>query len=258
VPVDVELTPQRRGPLTVHVLETLAPLGVDCFVTDRAGGVSAAPYDTLNLGDHVGDTATSVLENRRRVAAAAGVDVDCLVIARQVHGADVIVVDGATDELTSDGLVTDDPSVALAILVADCVPVMLVDSDSPRVGVVHAGWRGLGADVLGRALALFSRAERLHVLLGPAISSAWYQVGPEVAERFRDVPGALVPDEADRSRLDLRRVAVHQLLARGVPSEAIYVTREVTDGGDRFYSDRATRPCGRFGLVARRRSMRAS
>ncbi len=258
MPVDVELTPQRRGPLTVHVLEAVAPLGVDCFVTDRAGGVSIAPYDTLNLGDHVGDVAASVLENRRRVAAAAGVDADRLLIASQVHGAEVTVVDGPIDDLTSDGLVTDDSSVALVILVADCVPVMLVDPGSGRVGVVHAGWRGLDRDVLGRALAHFPQPERLHALIGPAISRAGYQVGPEVAERFRDVPGALESDEADRSRLDLRQVAVHQLLTRGVPSDAIYVTREVTDGGGQFFSDRAARPCGRFGLIARRRNMSSS
>lgn len=257
MPVDVALTAQRRGSLTIHALDVVAPLGVDCFVTDRNGGVSAAPYDTLNLGDHVGDDPTSVLENRRRVADAAGVDADHLVVARQEHGSHVALVDGPSVALTADALVTDDPTLALAVLIADCVPAMLFDPTSSRVAVVHAGWRGLSVDVLGRAIAHFERPEHLHVVLGPAISAARYQVGPEVAAQFRDVPDALVPDEADRSRLDLRRVAIHQLVTWGVRDECIYLTREVTDGGGRFFSDRAARPCGRFALVARRRSMSA-
>jgi polyphenol oxidase len=257
VPVDVALTAQRRGPLTVHALDVLAPLGVDCFVTDRNGGVSAAPYDTLNLGIHVGDDPTSVLENRRRVADAASVDADHLIMARQEHGSNVVLVEGPSVALTADALVTDDPTVALAVLIADCVPAMLFDPTSSRVSVVHAGWRGLRANVLDRAIEHFARPEHLHVVLGPAISSARYQVGPEVAAQFRDVPDALVPDEADRSRLDLRRVAVHQLVARGVRDDCIYLTREVTDGGGRFFSDRAARPGGRFALVARRRNMSA-
>lgn len=257
MPVDVALTAQRRGSLTVHAFDVVAPLGVDCFVTDRNGGVSAAPYDTLNLGIHVGDDPSSVLENRRRVAGAAGVDTDHLVIARQEHGSHVALVDGPGVALTADALVTDDPTLALAVLIADCVPAMLFDPSSSRVGVVHAGWRGLSVGVLGRAIAHFARPEHLHVVLGPAISSARYQVGPEVAAQFRDVPDALVPDEADRSRLDLRRIAIYQLVTRGVRDECIYLTREVTDGGGRFFSDRAARPCGRFALVARRRSMSA-
>jgi len=151
----------------------------------------------------------------------------------------------------ADGLVTSDSSVALAILVADCVPVLIVDPTTARVAVVHAGWRGLAGSVLSNALDLFARADELHVLLGPAISMASYQVGPEVAGRFTDVPGALAPDAGDRQRLDLRRVAAHQLVAAGVRDEHVYVTREVTDGGERFYSDRAQRPTGRFALVAR-------
>ena len=119
----VTLTPQRRGPLTVHVADAFVTLGVDCFVTDRAGGVSAAPYDTLNLADHAGDDPACVTENRRRVADAAGVEPERLITARQVHGGEVAVVDEPAEVRSADGLVTYDPTVALAVLVADCVPV---------------------------------------------------------------------------------------------------------------------------------------
>ncbi len=257
MPVDITLTPARRGALTVLVADALTPLGVDAFVTDRSGGVSATPYDTLNLAEHVGDDPACVGENRRRVAAAAGVDLDRFITAQQVHGSDVVDADQLVDDVSADGLVTRDPSVAIAVMVADCVPVLVVDPSSSRVAVVHAGWRGLVADVLGNAVALFAQPALLHVLLGPAISVGAYQVGPEVAEHFAAVPGALVSDGGDRSRLDLRRVAVHQLRGLGVVDDHIYVTREVTDGGGQFFSDRAHRPSGRFALVARGPSMRA-
>ncbi|MDE3064695.1 MAG: peptidoglycan editing factor PgeF [Acidobacteriota bacterium] len=247
MPVVVELSARRRGPLDVFVAEGL-DLGVDAFVTGRAGGVSEAPYDTLNLGAHVGDAPANVEENRRRVASAAGVAPDRLVTARQVHGSRVAFVDDPAGEVEADGLVTDDPALAVAVLVADCVPVLLSDGGS-RVGVVHAGWRGLAAGVLANAVACFERPDDLRVLLGPSIGSR-YQVGPEVASHFEDVEGALTPDVADRSLLDLRIVAAHQLEALGVLDDRIAVTREHS-GDAEFFSDRAQRPCGRFALVGR-------
>jgi copper oxidase (laccase) domain-containing protein len=89
---------------------------------------------------------------------------------------------------------------------------------------------------------------------GPSISAEGYQVGPEVAIHFAHLPGAVTPDVDDRSRLDLRLVATHQLLDSGVPDTSIVGCRQVTDGGEVFFSDRAQRPCGRFALVARRTS----
>ncbi len=105
--------------------------------------------------------------------------------------------------------------------------------------------------MIAEALREFD-ASTTHVFLGPCISAEAYQIGPEVAARFADVPGALAPDVGDRSRLDLRAVALFQLREAGVPDENITMSREVTDGGEIFYSDRSQRPCGRFALVARR------
>jgi YfiH family protein len=252
VPVDVDLSVQQRGPITVHTFDAFADLGVDGFVTERAGGVSVAPYDSLNLGVHVGDDPACVEENRCRVADAVHVARDCLVTARQVHGDDVVMVEGPVEDLSADGLVTDSSSVALAVLVADCVPLLIVDASSPRIAVVHAGWRGLTGGVVARALSYFPQPATLEILVGPAVSPARYQVGPEVAAHFSDVPGAVTPDESDRRRLDLRRVASHQLRVAGVRDDHIFITRAVTDGGERFFSDRAQRPSGRFALVARR------
>jgi YfiH family protein len=248
VPVEVALTPEVRGPLTVYPIESARARGVDAFVTDRFHGASNAPYESLNLGKHVGDNLEHVSENRRRVASAIGAD--RLVIARQVHGARVLSALDATPDSEADALLSDGAHLALAILVADCVPILLVASSSPRFCLVHAGWRGLHAGVIANALEYFDAAD-VHAFLGPSISSARYQVGPEVALHFEDVPNALTPDGGDRSRLDLRLVATSQLRAAGVADEHISLSAQVTDGGDVFFSDRAHRPCGRFGLVAK-------
>jgi hypothetical protein len=254
VPIDVTLDAEIRGALTIYPVKSAVELGVDAFVTDRFGGVSAAPYDSLNLGDHVEDDANNVNENRRRVATAANVDPTRLVIVRQVHGANVLDASNVTATSEADGLVTKRDDVALAILVADCVPILLVDSASSRFALVHAGWRGLAEGVINEALAVFDDPATVHAFLGPSISPEAYQVGPEVARHFVDVDGALLADGDDRSRLDLRLVAAHQLLVAGVPDESIVRSRQVTDGGGVFFSDRAQRPCGRFALVAKRAS----
>jgi YfiH family protein len=251
MPRDVTLSARQRDSLTVYPADNLTELGVDVFVTDRFNGKSNGPYDSLNLGDHVGDAEENVRDNRALVAHAAGVAADHFVTVRQVHGA--AVLDGAfvTDASEADALVTGSSEIALAILVADCVPLALVDETSGRVALVHAGWRGLEVGIIARTLEGFDAAAT-HVFIGPSISKERYQVGPEVAQYFTSVEGALTPDGGDRSRLDLRLVATRQLLSAGVADDRIVRSRDVTDGGEIFYSDRAQRPCGRFAIVAKR------
>ncbi len=252
MPNDLTLTPEVRGPLTVHPVPGVRRFGVDAFVTDRWGGVSDGPFATLNLAEHVGDRAEHVAENRRRVSDAIGVDADRLVVVRQVHGNVVVEAGRVSDDTEADALHCASARWALAVLVADCVPMLLVDEASPRFAVVHAGWRGLQRGVVRNALAAFDDPSTVHAFVGPSISAEGYQVGPDVAEQFVDVPDALYPDGGDRSRLDLRRVAVHQLVGLGVHDANVEVSRQPTDGGELFFSDRAVRPCGRFALVARR------
>ena len=257
MPVALSLEPRVRDGLVVYPLDVVAHLGVDAFVTSRDGGVSGAPYDTLNLGDHVGDQSAAVRENRRRVARAAGVDVDHLVIVNQVHGRDVIRVSGPVGRCSADALVSEVDDLALAVLIADCAPVLVVDAASSRFAVAHAGWRGLVAGVLSEVIAHFDDASTLHAVVGPTISQAGYQVGPEVAEHFFDVEDALVADDEGRWRLDVAGVVVHQLRDAGLGDGRIVRVDQTTDGGHPFFSDRASRPCGRNALVARR-SMRAA
>ena len=252
MPNSVTLTPEARGPLSVYPIKSVRHFGVEAFVTDRFGGVSGAPYDSLNLGEHVDDVPEHVAENRRRVAEAAGVTIDRLIVVRQVHGIEVAVANAVTPETEADILLTYGDDLALIILVADCVPILLVDEISPRICVVHAGWKGLQRGVLATAISHFEQPNAVHAFIGPCISAEAYQVGPEVATLFRDVAGAVVPDTGDRSRLDLSAITLAQLNRLGVGDERITIAQQSTDGGEVFFSDRAQRPCGRFGLVAKR------
>ena len=250
MPGELTAGAERRGALRVLALRSLREFGVDAVITTRQGGVSEAPYDSLNLGTHVGDDPRRVATNRARVAEAMRVSTDHLVTLSQVHGAEVLEVDSSAQG-EGDGLVTSSRDIAIAVLVADCLPIVFADGARRRVGVVHAGWRGLAAGVVASALARFDDVRTVRAIIGPGVSPHVYQVGPEVSENFRDVPGAVLADVGDRARLDLRAIALHQLGTLGVAPEHVEFVSAVTDGGGSFFSDRASRPTGRFALVAR-------
>lgn len=246
-------------------------LPVEAFVTGRGGGVSAGPYESLNLSFSVGDEPEAVLENRRRVAVAIGAEPRDFVFSRQVHGAGVRIVtandrgSGAfvLDESVAEGdaLVTRDPSAVLAILTADCVPVVLYDPVAGVLGCVHSGWRGTVARVSEAAVAamrtLGARPENVIAGVGPGIGADRYQVGADVTAAVEAAFGAgaadvLREDGTGRWLLDL--AAANRLVLRdaGLPDRNVHVTPYVTGDG-KFFSDRAARPCGRLALVARLR-----
>ncbi len=245
----------------------------DIAVTSRQGGVSTGPYATLNLALHVGDDPAAVAENRRRAAASFGADPGDLVFAEQVHGNRVAEVGpgdggrGLTDVADAvagaDALVTTTPGLVLVTMVADCLPVALVDPVARVLGSVHAGWRGTAADVVGEAVramaALGARPERLVVVLGPCIGPRRYQVGPEVADavgaRLGEgrAAGVLAPDGPGHWRLDLAAANRLLLADAGVSPAKVRGTPSVTGVNGPYFSDRAARPCGRFALLARLR-----
>jgi polyphenol oxidase len=256
---DATATYERRGNLDVLPLAQLSCLGADVVVTTRAGGVSAAPYDTLNLGDRVGDDPDAVGENRCRLAEAMGVEPADLVIARQVHGTGVAVVAHGDVVGDADVLVTTDPSIAICVLVADCVPVALLDPVARVLAVAHAGWRGVASNVVGAALDAMAREgadpARCRAALGPCISQKSYQVGGEVVAALREAgcDSAVAPDRTGRHLADLAGAVRSQLVAGGVPAGNVDLPTSWTDRGATFFSDRAQRPCGRFALAARLR-----
>ena len=189
--------------------------GAACAFTTRAGGVSTGPYAALNLGDHVGDEQAAVVENRRRVAAAAGVD--DLVLARQVHGADVVEVTGpwaAGEPPYADALVTRTPGLAVGTLVADCTPVVLLAPDDGVVGVAHAGRKGMQAGV---ALALVRAmrdlgATRLVGRVGPSVCPRCYAVPLALREQVAaDVPESRSIDRRGGPSLDVAGGVLAQL-----------------------------------------------
>lgn len=258
------------GGLPVLAFPALDAAGVDAVVTTRHGGVSDGPYASLNLGLHVGDDPDRVIENRTRAAAAVGLGLEELVFCRQTHGAHVATVGradrgrGARSEAgvvdATDALVTTEPDVGLVVMVADCVPIVLVDPEARALACVHAGWRGTVARVTGaaveRLVELGASPGRIVAAVGPAIAADRYQVGAEVVEAASDAFGGEVddlvaPDGTGRWTFDVHAANVRVLREAGVPADRIVVA-DVDTGGD-FFSDRAVRPCGRFAALARLR-----
>ena len=147
-------------------------------VTDRRGGRSRAPYDSFNLGDHVGDDPAAVAANRARVARELGVGADRLVWMEQVHGAEVAVLDGPPSGplAGTDAVVTTARDLVLCVLTADCVPVLLTDPVAGVVAAVHAGREGVRKGVLPATLSAMAgrgaRARHVTALLGPAVCGA--------------------------------------------------------------------------------------
>jgi len=165
----------------------VAPVGA--LMSTRLGGVSGPPWDSLNLGAAVGDDPAAVAENRRRLAEAAGVPIVWL---RQVHGHRVLrrgAADIGGEPAEADAAWTDEPGVALAIQVADCLPVLLAAPDGRAVAAAHAGWRGLAGGILERTVAALCEAaacppSALHAWLGPCIGPEAFEVGADVLRAF--------------------------------------------------------------------------
>jgi len=274
---------REAGPLRLLTWPALDSSGADAAVTARPGGVSSGVYASLNLSLGVGDDPASVLENRRRLAAGFGAHPADFVFAGQVHGAGVQVVGEADrgsgafslDDVipATDALVTRSPGVLLAILTADCVPIVLHDPVAGVLACVHAGWRGTVARVSGAAVAamqtLGSRPADVIAGIGPAIPAARYQVGPDVHRAVTQAFGSapfIRPDAVpDRWRLDLWSANRLVLTEAGVPTPQIHTTDIPTGpiepadpteptGPGYFFSDRSARPCGRLALIARLRT----
>lgn len=253
----------------------LTSLGVSGAVvvacaTGRRGGVSRAPWDSCNLSFGVGDDPAAVAENRRRVCAALGFGLDALVVANQVHGAQVVEVDdahrgsGATADGAvgdADALVTATPGLLLGVLLADCVPVVIVDRVRGAVGVAHAGWRGTVAHVVRHTVdamvgRLGCRVDDLRASIGPSIGPASYEVGDDVVDAascaFPPEAGVLRRDPTGRTTFDLWAANAFDLRTCGIDEARIDVCGiDTFTSTDRFFSHRAGAPTGRFmALVA--------
>ncbi|ERO63695.1 peptidoglycan editing factor PgeF [Pseudomonas piscis] len=223
-----------------------APAGVKSCVTTRSGGVSLAPFDSLNLGDHVDDQPEAVAENRRRLTEQFSIAPAWL---QQVHGVTVAHADPAV-VATADASWSATPGVACAVMTADCLPALFCNRAGTRVAAAHAGWRGLAAGVLEATLDhLDVPADQVLVWLGPAIGPQRFEVGAEVREAFvtqlAEAAQAFVPSiNAGRFMADIYQLARLRLAAHGVT--AVYGGGYCTVSDPRFFSYRRNPRTGRF------------
>lgn len=222
--------------------------------TTRAGGVSRPPFDTFNLGDHVGDDPAAVAANRARLAKAIGLPGDHVVWMNQVHGDHVeLVTEPRLDPLPdTDALVTTTPRLALAVVTADCVPVLLADARAGVVAGAHAGRVGAANGVVLRTLeamlAAGARTEDISVLLGPAVSGANYEVPDEMAAEVEaTLPGSRTRTAKGTAGLDLRAGIARQLRDAGV--KAIDIDPRCTVADEALFSHRRGAPTGRLACL---------
>ncbi|MBI4291533.1 MAG: peptidoglycan editing factor PgeF [Betaproteobacteria bacterium] len=195
-----------------------APAQVRGVITTRAGGASRGAFESFNLGANVGDDALAVAQNRRELRRYLPAEPLWM---RQVHGVRVIDAESAAAETEADGAVTRTAGRVLAVLTADCLPVLLCDEAGTVAGIAHAGWRGLAAGVIEAVVAAMRvPPERVLAYIGPGIGAAAYEVGPEVREAFlaqgAEAAQAFTAREGGRFFADLALLARQRLRCVGV------------------------------------------
>ncbi len=244
------------------VREVAASGAARFWLTDRGGGASTPPYDQFNLGDHVGDDPAVVAANRDLLASGLGRPAPRLAWMRQVHGAHVVTlgaggaegaVPGVPPWPAADGLVTARPGLALAVLVADCVPVLFASADPAVVGVAHAGRRGMADGVVSATLAamatLGALPDHIHAFVGPSICGRCYEVPVELqAAVGTRVAASITTTRSGRPGLDLRAGVAAQLAGGGVG--AVTVDPRCTAESAELYSHRRDGITGRFAGIA--------
>lgn len=229
-----------------------APGNVRAAATVREGGISSAPFDSLNLGAHVGDDPSAVMENRRRLQEALQLPAEPVWL-NQVHGIAVVEANPQQSPPTADAAVARQPGQVCVVLTADCLPVLFCDRRGMRVAAAHAGWRGLAGGVLGATVAALDVAPKnLLAWLGPAIEQEAFEVGGEVRDEFVTrnwaSNSAFSANARGRWQADLYALACIELQRLGV--DAVY------GGGfgsyadrERFFSYRRDGRTGRMGTM---------
>ena len=234
--------------------------GARALFTARSGGVSEGPWSSLNLARHVGDEPARVEANRARLETALARRV---VYVEQVHSADVVTVDAETgvDDLAArprraDALVTARSDVALAIMVADCLPVLLVDAEAGVVGAAHAGRRGLLDGILPATVeameGLGARAEAIAAEIGPSVCGRCYEVPAAMRDESEALIGGIGAETSwGTPSLDLRAGAVSSLVSAGLDAANVLADAPCTVEDEAFFSYRCAATTGRFaGAIA--------
>ncbi|WP_228445305.1 peptidoglycan editing factor PgeF [Thalassotalea sp. HSM 43] len=219
------------------------------FTTQRDGGCSTAPFASLNLAYHVGDDANCVAENRQTIAPLLpGKQIQWL---NQVHAADVARVDTVSIEpLTADAAFTNKADIALAIMTADCLPILLINKQGTEIAAIHGGWRPLSANIIANTLACFScDNDEIYAWLGPCIGPRCFEVGAEVLSIFAtqsaDFTACFSATSDNKYLADLHAIAEQQLNRLGVSqisrnSDCTYTL------ADKYFSYRRDQQTGRM------------
>lgn len=240
------------------------------FVSTRTGGFSSPPFDSLNLGFHVGDNPEMVLKNRKQLSSMLGIPLCNFTISRQIHNCNVKVITedlkgrGAPYHQTAieetDAMVTDIPDICLMVLQADCVPILFFDPRRRVIGVAHAGWRGtvkLVAQNTVRVLKENFRSSSRDILvgIGPSIGPCCYEVGTETLEQIKKVSHngkeyVYNKTSVDKGYFDLWESNKIQLIQMGIPEENIEIAKMCTCcNHNLFFSYRHQKgKTGRFGV----------
>ena len=230
----------------LELLRWDAPAPYEVAFSTRNGGASEGPFASLNLGRLTGDDRRRVEDNRRRLCAAAGVDVERLSWPRQVHGSGVVRANGRGAR--GDAIWTDEPRKPILVVAADCLPVALARLDGARsaLALAHVGWRGLLAGILPAARAALG-GRLVAAAIGPGIGACCYEVGDDVAAAMRIAFG---PGLLRNGRLDLAAAAERALRAAGVDRVDRFHVCTACDA-DRFFSHRRDGGVtGRQGAIA--------
>lgn len=242
---------------TLELLQADLPEPAHGVFTTRAGGVSDAPWDRLDLALHVGDDPDRVAENRARLARAVGLDPAALVFAEQVHGPGVAVVDRAAEAPVPgvDALVTATPGLGLVVLAADCLPVLLADAAAGVVATAHAGRQGLLGGVLEATLTamqdLGATPGGTTAVIGPAACGGCYEVPQEMADDAeRRLPGSRGTTHRGTPSIDLTAGARAVLRGAGV-GEVTAVGGCTIEQPEHWFSYRRDRATGRHGGLVR-------
>lgn len=232
-----------------------APARVRALTTTRSGGISEPPWNSLNLGDHVGDNPAHVAENRQRLASTIDLTADRIAWIRQTHGTRVARFPGPENP-EADASVTSETGIACAILTADCLPVVFCNTDGTKIAAAHAGWRGLCNGILENTAKEIGTPENTLAWLGPAIGPDQFEVGPEVREAFlaHNLEASTAfkpsPNRPGHYLANLYQLARQRLNSVGITR--IYGGNHCTvTESDRFYSYRRDGTTGRMATLIR-------
>lgn len=223
-----------------------APIHINAIATTRIGGVSEGPFDSLNLGLHVGDQDLKVLTNRELVQKASGhPPVQWL---NQIHSNKVVQYTNENLLIDADAIVTDKIGACCAVMTADCLPVLFTNTEGSWIAAAHAGWRGLADGVLKNTVHQYHYDQPLMAWIGPAISQDCFEVGDEVRQAFLELDSGnqsyFIQNSRGRWQADLAGLAKQQLQALGVE---VYLSSLCTYANPhQFYSYRRDGQTGRM------------